>query len=167
MKRILGLVVAIAMTACLSDATAQAQGYQDGYRFGAGVRAHHYNDGINGRINGRFDGGINRRLLSRYELEQPPYFAKYPPVYYSHVVKRPYGISPYAAPAGIAPVEMSFGIPISVKNPFFGNDIEPVSEKIETSVEEVDSADESTDQKTTWIPNPYVVGGDISIASNR
>lgn len=163
MKRILGLVVAIAMTACLSDATAQAQVYQDGYRFGAGIRANHYN----GVINGRFDGGINRRLLTRYELEQPPYFAKYPPVYYSHVVKRPYGISPYAAPAGIAPVEMSFGIPISVKNPFFGNDIEPVSEKIETSVEDVDSSDESTDQKTTWIPNPYVVSGDISIVSNR
>jgi hypothetical protein len=139
--------VAIAMTACLSDATAQAQVYQDGYLFGAGLRAQCYNGGINGAIN-----GINRGL-TRYELEQPPYFAKYPPVYYSHVVKRPYGISPYAAPAGIAPIEMSFGVPISVKNPFFPNSI--------------DNASESTDHKTTWIPNPYVLGDDISLALNR
>ena len=41
---------------------------------------------------------------------QAPYFAKYPPVYYSHSVKRPYGVSPYAVNQG--------GLPSAVQSQF-------------------------------------------------
>ena len=37
--------------------------------------------------------GINYR--------QPPYYALYPPVYYSYPVARPYGYSPFAYPPGV------------------------------------------------------------------
>lgn len=33
-----------------------------------------------------------------YSVDQPPYFAQNPPVYYSYPVKRSYGISPYPYP---------------------------------------------------------------------
>jgi hypothetical protein len=36
-----------------------------------------------------------------YATPYPPYFALYPPVYYSHHVARPYGYSPFAYPPGI------------------------------------------------------------------
>ncbi|HEY2838425.1 MAG TPA: hypothetical protein VGJ26_04725 [Pirellulales bacterium] len=36
-----------------------------------------------------------------YSLEPPPYFATFPPVYYSTVTPRPYGFSPYAYPPGV------------------------------------------------------------------
>jgi hypothetical protein len=35
---------------------------------------------------------------SAYTLNVPPYFALFPPVYYSHVTPRPYGFSPFAYP---------------------------------------------------------------------
>jgi hypothetical protein len=35
---------------------------------------------------------------SAYTLSVPPYFALFPPVYYSHVTPRPYGFSPFAYP---------------------------------------------------------------------
>ena len=61
-------------------------------------------------IGGTFRGGF----------DEPPYFAKFPPVYYSHPVARPYGISPYAVPPGIVPVEMTIAPkPKKVVNPFF------------------------------------------------
>ena len=109
MKRLLILTFAIAAVTMMSESNASAQAYQNGYLFGAGTNA-------------------NCNVSSRWQREQPPYFAQFPPVYYSHVVKRPYGISPYAAPAGIAPVEMSIAVPISisVKNPFFKPDMAPV-----------------------------------------
>ena len=44
---------------------------------------------------------------SIYSLEQPPYFALHPPVYYSYPVARPYGFSPYPCPAGVMPAEFA------------------------------------------------------------
>ena len=35
-----------------------------------------------------------------YTSERIPYYALHPPVYYSHVVPRPYGYSPWAYPPG-------------------------------------------------------------------
>lgn len=37
-------------------------------------------------------------VRSYYVQQEPPYFALYPPVYYSYPVRRPYGLSPYAWP---------------------------------------------------------------------
>ncbi len=126
MKRIFALMMALAAIVLMGDAAAQAQNYMGGYQFGAGWQS---NGG------GFFRGGTPR--------EQPPYFAQFPPVYYSHIVPRPYGISPYAAPAGIAPVEMSFPMPapmpITVRNPFFESKIETVSEGTEKSAQPKDN----------------------------
>ncbi len=36
-----------------------------------------------------------------YGQDSIPYFALYPPVYYSHPVPRPYGFSPFAYPPGV------------------------------------------------------------------
>lgn len=38
---------------------------------------------------------------SIYSTESIPYFAEFPPVYYSHPVARTYGYSPYAYPPGV------------------------------------------------------------------
>jgi hypothetical protein len=64
-------------------------------------------------------------------FERPPYFALFPPVYYSDViVPRPVGISPFAAPPGVVPAEMIAlpPQPATVKNPYFRPEARPVAE---------------------------------------
>jgi len=132
MKRLLALAVAIAAVSMFAESSANAQGYGSGYQFGAGISAAH---------NGGFARGFQR--------EQPPYFAKFPPVYYSHIVKRPYGISPYAAPAGIAPVEMSHApAAVTIKNPFFNDKVAPVKAPANPK--------STANNKVTIVQNPYV-----------
>ncbi len=134
MRILLSFVVVLAAMATFS-ATSEAQ-YIDGYQFGTGVRG---SCGFLGR------GCFTPR-------EQPPYFAKFPPVYYSHIVRRPYGISPYAAPAGIAPVEMGVPTAVTIKNPFYAPEVEPASN--EEAVEEKATDDDGN--KLTWTRNPYI-----------
>jgi hypothetical protein len=50
--------------------------------------------------------------------DDQPYFALYPPVYYSHPVPRPYGFSPYAYPPGTMTPEAIRVQPLMVFNPF-------------------------------------------------
>lgn len=135
MKRFLLLAVAIAAVSVMAESNANAQGLNYGYQFGTGFQS----------ANGfGFTRGFAR--------EQPPYFAKFPPVYYSHIVKRPYGISPYAAPAGIRPVELNYraATPVTVKNPFFKST--PVKAP---SPKHAKSSEEKKPLKTAWIVNPY------------
>jgi hypothetical protein len=85
--------------------TSSAQAQANGYDFGIGW--------------GFAQPGI-RFTTPREDL---PYFAKFPPVYYGDMVRRPYGYSPYALPPGIEPVEQrvieqSMG-PRTIVNPFF------------------------------------------------
>ena len=143
MKNILTLAIAVAALALfstLSTEQASAQGYNNGYLFGTGV-----NQSFGGRSN----------------FQAPPYFAQFPPVYYSGIVRRPYGISPYAAPAGIEPVELRAIpaeeiSPITISNPYM-NKVESASgPKMET---EKDTADE-TNNKTTWTKNKYFDHGE-------
>ena len=152
MKRLLLLGIAVAAVSMMTESSASAQGYYDGYQFGSGLNA------ARGFIGDRFlrrGFGFNQfrnDLLSfEFRREQPPYFAKFPPVYYSHAVKRPYGISPFATPAGIAPVEMGVPapIPLSVKNPYFQKG--PVPAKTAKP-----KSDSKTKVKSTWVGNPYV-----------
>jgi hypothetical protein len=94
---------------------ASGQEYRSGYQFGAGLN---------------FAGATG--WVSNGVREQLPYFAQFPPVYYSHILPRPYGISPFAAPPGIMPIEMS--IPVSVpppkviSNPYFNQSPTPATE---------------------------------------
>jgi len=149
MKKIIALAVAFAAVAIVSAPEANAQSYNQGYQFGAGVSA---NRNFNPRFGfGTFFGSAFQNVQRQV---RPPYFAEFPPVYYNGIVRRPYGISPYAAPAGIAPVELNHAVqgvePAVVKNPFFNkNNAAPISviEKVEDS--------KSTKNKSTKISNPF------------
>ena len=151
MNKFIALAVAIAAIATVTGTETSAQTFNKGYQFGTGIRAAggfgHYRG-----INNAFGLGVISRGVSRQV--RPPYFAEYPPVYYNGIVRRPYGISPYAAPAGIAPVEMQVSPvqidPVTVTNPFF-NKSQPVT--ISDSVEE--KVELETKNKSTRVANPH------------
>ncbi len=120
-----GIAVAVAALCCgIFGSQTQAQSVyakhlRDGYGFGVG-NSYGFSVGQGGgfRIPGGsvFGGGF---VVSN-PREDVPYFAKYPPVYYNGIIARPYGISPYAAPPGIVPVEMMTmpaAEPIVITNP--------------------------------------------------
>jgi len=145
MKKIIALAVAFAAVAIIGS-EANAQSFNNGFQFGAGINA-------SGLASGTFFGrGINR--------VRPPYFAEFPPVYYNGIVRRPYGISPYAAPAGVVPVELSHAVspkePVIVKNPFFKqNNAAPVS-VVEAGEEDLKSTkNKSTKNISKRIANPF------------
>lgn len=136
MKKFIALAVAFAAVAIASapEANAQSFSFNNGFQFGAGLQAN----------------GFGPRSSS----VRPPYFAEFPPVYYNGIVRRPYGISPYAAPAGVTPVELSHAAkgvePVVVSNPYFKkNNAAPISviEKVEDS--------KSTKNKSTKVSNPF------------
>ncbi len=93
-----------------------------------------------------------------YRANNPslPYFALYPPVYYSQPVARPYGYSPFALPPGVPPVEK---IPApkdadkakEIVNPFFKPD-EP----------QENADDGKTASHPPVIRNPYFPSGDVA-----
>lgn len=92
LHRLLSLALLLGSLAAASDLQAQniyGRSYGAGYGFGLGGQAPF------------FVGNFGYVRPS----EELPYFAKFPPVYYSHIVPRPYGVSPYAAPPGIVPTE--------------------------------------------------------------
>ena len=85
MKLLIAITVALAAIVICSEGTAQAQSqlHRGGFPYPSYIQQ-------------GFAGGPGAYGGFGFQLprEQPPYFAKFPPVYYSHVVKRPYGISP-------------------------------------------------------------------------
>jgi hypothetical protein len=148
MKRLLMLGIVLTAIFMFSESNANAQTMGQGYQFGVGINnATCVNDiyryGYFGY--GRYpDNSISRE----FRRDQAPFFARFPPVYYSHVVKRPYGISPYAAPAGIMPVEMGMKPePLSITNPFFKPNAAPAKAKSKNK--------SKSNDKMTWIKNPY------------
>jgi hypothetical protein len=155
MKRVLALAVAMTAITMMAETDANAQGYHQGYNFGVGVNAavrpgirygnYYHRRGLIG-LNQFRDNSLSRD----FRREKPPYFAQFPPVYYSHIVKRPYGVSPYAAPSGIVPVEMLGPAPdpVSVKNPFFSQEVSPAKSSTPPQKKSV--------EKVTWILNPYL-----------
>ena len=76
------LILAVAATASLAGSSAKAQFFG-----GCGFGGYGFGSGIPYSVNVQ---------------DSPPYFAMYPPVYYSHPVPRPYGFSPFAYPPGMA-----------------------------------------------------------------
>jgi hypothetical protein len=162
MFKLFSLSVALIATTLLFQSDLQAQCYGQGFQFGAGIQA----GGL-----GNF-GGFYRPI----PREQPPYFAQFPPVYYSHIVPRPYGVSPYAVPPGIAPIEMSIPVaiphPATIKNPHFkGESIEePLPAVIPAEEPEKTKAESTSFRKTGktsgWIKNPHFVPREGLVASN-
>ena len=138
MRRIVAAAIVCTFAALFGTSEASAQ-LQSGFGFGTGLiqsRAAFGATGIRGR------GG-------RPGL---PYFAQFPPVYYNGIVPRPYGFSPFALPPGIAPAEIIAPNPVTISNPFFGNEIAPVSNEQDAIIEGTDS----NGNKVTWTFNPYV-----------
>lgn len=164
MKRLLALAMAMAAITMMAETSASAQGYNGGYELGAGLNAAGYPGfgypgiGYPGYGHGqRYRHGVvglnqfrDTALSREFRREKPPFFATFPPVYYSHAVKRPYGVSPYAAPPGIIPVEMmgSAPAPVSVSNPFFKKEAVPAKAPAKPKV--------APNQKVTWFANPYI-----------
>jgi len=103
-RKLITFSLAIAAVMLLGQNAVKAQDY--GYRFGVGL----------GYSNYGYSNYGNRGFSSN---SQVPYFALHPPVYYSEqIVRRPYGISPYAAPPGIIPTEMIVAPdPVVIVNP--------------------------------------------------
>ncbi len=166
MKRM--LIVAIAVVALMTTATADAsaQSYNNGYGFGSGVRQTIRQQGNiygGGCFAGNF-GYRNRGVIDR--ISQPPYFAQFPPVYYSGIVRRPYGVSPFAAPPGIAPVELNMPVegshPITIKNPYATST--PVSAPKKRPVRVKKAEAKKIDNQTTWVKNPFFVTEAAEIA---
>jgi len=134
MKNILTIAIAVAAMAFFASEQVAAQGFNNGYLFGTGV-------------NQSFIGGGSR-------FQAPPYFATFPPVYYNGIVRRPYGISPFAAPPGIEPVELrAIPVdevqPITIRNPHMKH-AKPASAPA-MKAEKTDKAA----NKTTWVKNPH------------
>ena len=149
MRKLMIMALAAVAVVAWSNTDLSAQTYQNSYRFGVGLGYGNNfgNFGFNNRLHRGFPlFGGSVGVLPRHEA--PPYFAQFPPVYYSGITPRPYGISPYAAPPGITPVEMTVPQPQAVTNPYYQQEVAPVSNQ--PNVNEVD-----TDNKTTHIVNPY------------
>lgn len=108
MKKSLGFWLFVLIPAFLNlpIPAASGQSCPAGYEFGVGFNF--------------ADASGRGRVGSR---EQLPYFAQFPPVYYSHISPRPYGVSPFAAPPGILPIEMTIPVlvtpPKKISNPHF------------------------------------------------
>lgn len=165
MKKNLSIFSFACLTMAVFTSAACGQGFQSGYQFGAGL-------GAVGFVDPFFGAGGNFRSFSR---EQLPYFAQFPPVYYSHIVRRPYGISPFAAPPGILPAEMMVPtVPVNPKqilNPHFqgqqpikrgmlGQEIEELPSQVVPDAVPLEPADDQpsqTDATTSvqWQTNPY------------
>lgn len=95
-------LAALMMVVSCSTNSVQAQGA--GYDFGVGL------------------GWAQQPIRLSTPREDLPYFAKFPPVYYGDMVRRPFGFSPYALPPGIEPIEQrvlqqTMG-PRTILNPF-------------------------------------------------
>ena len=92
--------------------------------------------------------------------DRVPYYAAFPPVYYSHPVARTYGYSPFAYPPGVMTPEIETAVPLSIVNPHFKGGAE-------TGTAEADAAgsgdvvDQTTGVNRAAEPlvilNPYVV----------
>lgn len=125
--RLFSLALLLSLFSATSDLQAQnvyGRTYGEGYGFGLGCQAPF------------FVGNFGYVRPS----EELPYFSKFPPVYYSHIVPRPYGVSPYAAPPGIVPTEymvQPLAQPEVIRNPYV--DQAPAAEVEEAPARDVEA----------------------------
>ena len=129
-SRLIALTALLTCFAAASNAHAQnmyGSSYGNGYGFAMGYGNNNWPGCNNGFANHPFAPFSVGNFGFDRPAEEPPYFAKFPPVYYSNIVRRPYGISPYAAPPGIMPVEMMAPEVERevVKNPYVEQPLQP------------------------------------------
>jgi hypothetical protein len=124
--KVAAISAVLAMVLGVPAAIAHQPGHGAAYgigRYGGGLYGPGlYGGGLYG--GGLYGGGLYGGGLyggwwpGLYWQEDPPYFALYPPVYYSHPIPRPYGFSPYAYPPGTMTPEVIRVQPLMVPNPF-------------------------------------------------
>ncbi|NOY43592.1 MAG: hypothetical protein GXP26_17365 [Planctomycetes bacterium] len=108
---------------------------------------------------GAFDVGQLYRVLA----QNVPYYAAFPPVYYSAPVPRTYGYSPFAYPPGTMTPEIVAVVPLEISNPHVPTPAVAPAEN--------EDSDKTTRLEIRPEPlvvmNPYVVGRDAenSLAS--
>jgi len=96
-------------------------------------------------------------FYAQYGHEHIPYFALHPPVYYSYIVPRPYGYSPFAYPFGSPTPEIDFSPPKAEKKP------EPKT-MTNPYVTEVSHAESAAQAEPKVIYNPYVAAPRVAEA---
>ena len=138
----------------------QSHGRGHGHGFGRGHGVSHGKGFGQGFAFGALvDDDSDFADLYRELLDNVPYFALHPPVYYSHVVPRPYGYSPFAYPPSVMTPEVVVAAePLTIINPHVpraeGNDDKPQADRA-TAIK--------TQPEPLVIINPFV-GGNRSVA---
>src|SRR5262245_2396973 len=90
-----------------------------------------------------------------------PYYAAFPPVYYSYPVPRTYGYSPFAYPPGVMTPEVEMVEPLTINNPYVkGVEVSPAADA--KPADTAAPADRTTSAPPAPRPqvilNPYVTG---------
>lgn len=85
-----------------------------------------------------------------------PYYAAFPPVYYSHPVPRTYGYSPFAYPPGVMTPEVEVATPVAIENPYFRKAEEATVEAAAAAEDQTASTPKAS--APLMVINPYVVG---------
>lgn len=138
MRRIL-LTAAVAVAGLGAAARAEAQ-CGTGYGFGYG-----------GYGWGAWDIGRLYGVLA----QNVPYYAAFPPVYYSVPVPRTYGYSPFAYPPGVMTPEVVISEPLSINNQYYSGATEAkTAEAAEAAVDQTTAAPAPVGPQV--IINPYV-----------
>jgi hypothetical protein len=107
---------------------------------------------------GGYGGGYNVYATS----DRPPFYAMFPPVYYSYPVPRPYGYSPFAYPPGTMTPEVLTDLAgATISNPYVTPQTTPVTPqnlpapaKAKESSNRVTSKDHL--QRIKVVSNPFV-----------
>lgn len=93
--------------------------------------------------------------------DEVPYYAAFPPVYYSHPVPRTYGYSPFAYPPGVMTPDVEMVEPQVIENPYYKGEEAPLPQPDETSGG-APAVDQTTSVAKPGVPlviiNPYVSG---------
>jgi hypothetical protein len=135
-------MLAAAMILCVSAGANRASAQCGGF-------------GIGGIGYGGWGGYLGVGQLYQVLADNVPYYAAFPPVYYSHPVPRTYGYSPFAYPPGVMTPEVACE-PLAIENPYFEGSV-PV---------DVETAEPAAIDRTTHVEkpagplmvvNPYVV----------
>lgn len=129
-RLVFALFAVAAMSAVAPRANAQCAGYGGGW--GAGY----------------WDIGRLYGVLA----QNVPYYAAFPPVYYSVPVPRTYGYSPFAYPPGVMTPEIETAEPLAINNPFVTQSSQ--------SVQAAEVAEPAPDRTTSVSPeagSPLVV----------
>jgi hypothetical protein len=116
-RQLLGLFTLAAVLALVAVTPAEA--FKGGHGGGGHKCGRGFGGGFGIGIGGFGDCGWDLAELYRELYNNLPYFALHPPVYYSEIVPRTYGYSPFAYPPGVMTPEVACAPqPVTINNPY-------------------------------------------------